>query len=97
MSHYVLIALLDVNSLKSNFSILSCTFHVHSALKEYAGDADNLQFYSKNKHDKPYFSSRYFNKNNASFQWQFYDQRRRKLYHTLLGHRKSVGRIFPDP
>ena len=53
----------------------------------------------------------YFNNNDATIRCQFYDQRRRKLYHTLLGHggqggetssrmdqrplQKSVGRIFP--
>ena len=28
----------------------------------------------------------YFNNNDATIRCQFYDQRRRKLYHTLLGH-----------
>ena len=48
-----------------------------------AGGAHYLQLCRKNKHP---FWFRYFNNNNASFQWQFYDQRRRRLYHTLLWH-----------
>ena len=33
----------------------------------------------------------YFNNNDATIRCQFYDQRRRKLYHTLLGHGGQGG------
>lgn len=43
----------------------------------------------KNKYDDTHALCDDINNNNASFQWQFYDQRRRELYNTLLGHRRQ--------
>ena len=44
---------------------------------------------AKNKYDDTYFLSHDMNNNDASFQCQFYDQQRRELYNTLLGHRRQ--------
>ena len=83
--------------------MLSSTFHVHATLKI----APILPQKSQEMQVVRTFCSstaktstvtliflHYFNNNNASFQWQFYDQRRRKLYHTLLGHgRREKSRV----
>ena len=41
-----------------------------------------------------FFLFHYFKNNYASFQWQFYDQWRRNLYHTLLGHGGQGGETY---
>ena len=67
----------NVNSIKSNFSI----FFFNFSSARNAGGTHYLQLYFLH----------YFNNNDASIQCQFYDQRRRKLYHTLLGHGGQGG------
>ena len=44
---------------------------------------------AKNKYDDTYFLCHDMNNNDASFKCHFYDQRRRELYNTLLGHRRQ--------
>ena len=80
--------------------MLSSTFHVHAALKFAPIRSQKLQGMqvvraicsstAKNKYDDTYFlcHDTKTNNNNASFQWQFYDQPRGELYNTLLGRRR---------
>ena len=72
--------------------MLFSTFHVHAALKLAPILPQNRKkcrwcaLSAALPQKQAPFLFRYFNNNNASFQWQFYDQRRRRLYHTLLWH-----------
>ena len=72
--------------------MLFSTFHVHAALKLAPILPQNRKKSSwcalsvALAQKQAPFLFRYFNNNNASFQLQFYYQRRRRLYHTLLWH-----------
>ena len=71
---------LDVNSVKTDFLILSYPFHIHSILKlapvlsqkirENAFGAYFLQVYRKNEYGDPHFLFHDFNKDSASFRWE---------------------------
>ena len=71
---------LDVNSVKTDFLILSSLFHIHSTLKlapvlsqkigENAFGAHFLQLYRKNEYGDPHFLFHDFNKDSASFRWE---------------------------
>ena len=71
---------LDVNSVKTDFLILSSPFHIHSILKlapsplsnigENAFGAHFLQLYRKNEYGDPHFLFHDFNKDSASFRWE---------------------------
>ena len=71
---------LDVNSVKTDFSILSSPFHIHSILKlapvpsqkseKNAFGAHFLQLYRKNEYGDPHFLFHDFNKDSTSFRWE---------------------------
>ena len=70
---------LDVNSVKTDFLILSSPFHIHSILKrpsplskikENAFGAHFLQLHRKNEYGDPHFLFHDFNKDSASFRWE---------------------------
>ena len=75
-----LMSYLDVNSVKTDFSILSSPFHIHSILKlapvpsqkseKNAFGAHFLQLYRKNEYGDPHFLFHDFNKDSASFRWE---------------------------
>ena len=71
---------LDVNSVKTDFLILSSLYDIHSILKlapvlsqksaKNAFGAHFLQLYRKNEYGDPHFLFHDFDKNNASFRWE---------------------------
>ena len=71
--------------------MLFSTFHVHAALKLAPILPQNRKkcrwcaLSAALPQKQAPFLFRYFNNNNASFQWQFYDQRRRRLFTHCYG------------
>ena len=71
---------LDVDSVKTDFLILSFPSHIHAILKfapvlsqkmgENAFGAHFLQLYRKNEYGDPHFLFHDFNKDSASFRWE---------------------------
>ena len=70
---------LDVNSVKTDFLILSSPFHIHSILKRPSplsklGENDFgvhfLQLYCKNEYGDPHFLFHVNKKDSASFRWE---------------------------
>ena len=71
---------LDVNSVKTDFLILSSPFHIHSILKlapvlsqkseKMRFGAHFLQLYRKNEYGDPHFLFHDFSKDSASFRWE---------------------------
>ena len=71
---------LDINSVKTDFLILSSPFCIHSIfetrpsllskIKENAFGAHFLQLYRKNEFGDPHFLFHDFNKDSASFRWE---------------------------
>ena len=71
---------LDVNSVKTDFLILSSSFHIHSYFEtrpsplskigENAFDAHPLQLYRKNEYGDPHFLFHDFNKDSTFFRWE---------------------------
>ena len=64
---------LDVNSVKTDFLILSSHFRIHSTLKlapVHSQKSRKMQLYRKNEYGEPHFLFHDFNKDSASVRWE---------------------------